>query len=74
VEALNREASEAGLTTRAPVDQAEFMAIQRIADQGAATIDTISADPTMTTDAAADAAINGAYRWWTAIRDYRAGE
>jgi hypothetical protein len=74
VEALDREASEAGLTTRTPLDQAEFMAIQRIADQGAASIDAILADPTLDSDAAADAAINGAYRWWTAIRDYRGGE
>jgi len=74
VEALDREASEAGLTARTPLDQAEFMAIQRIADQGAASIDAIFADPVMTTDAAADATINGAYRWWTAIRDYRGGQ
>jgi hypothetical protein len=74
VEALDREASQAGLTTRTPLDQAEFMAIQRIADQGAASIDAILADPTLDSDTAADAAINGAYRWWTAIRDYRGGE
>ena len=74
VEALDREASGAGLTARVPVDQAEFIEIQRIADQGAASIDAIFADPAMTTDATADATINGAYRWWTAIRDYRSGQ
>jgi hypothetical protein len=74
VETLDRDASEAGLTTRTPVEQAEFIAIQRIADQGAASIDAVFADATMTTDAGADATINGAYRWWTAIRDYRSGQ
>jgi hypothetical protein len=74
VEALEREASTAGLAAGEPIDQAEFVAIQRIADQGAASIDAIFADATMAKDAAADASINGAYRWWTAIRDYRGGE
>jgi hypothetical protein len=74
VEALDLEASNAGLTTREPVDRAEFVAIQRIADQGAATIDAIFTDPALAKDPAADDAINGAYRWWTAIRDFRGGE
>jgi hypothetical protein len=74
VEALDQEASSAGLTAHDPVDQAEFVAIQRIADQGAATIDTIFADADLAKDPAADDAINGAYRWWTAIRDFRGGE
>jgi hypothetical protein len=71
---LDRRAVEAELTNRSAIDQAEFMAVQRIADQGAATIDAVIADPTMDTDEAADTVINGAYRWWTAIRDYRGGE
>lgn len=74
VETLDLDAVSAGLTTREPVDRADFVAIQRIADQGAATIDTIFADPQLVKDADADAAINGAYRWWTAIRDLRGSE
>ena len=74
VEALDKEGAAAGLTTREPTDQAQFVAVQRIADQGAASIDTIFADATLAKDPAADAAINGVYRWWTAIRDYRGAE
>jgi hypothetical protein len=74
VEALALEASNAGLTTQDPVDRTEFVAIQRIADQGAETIDTILADPVLAKDADADSAINGAYLWWTAIRDFRGSE
>lgn len=74
VEALDGEASVAGMTTRTPVDEAEFVAVQRIADHGATTIDTIFADPSLPDDGDADAAIDVAYRWWTAIRDFRGGE
>jgi hypothetical protein len=74
IEALDKEGAAAGLTTRAPTDQAEFVAAQRIADQGAASIDAIFADATLAKDADADAAINGVYRWWTAIRDLRGSE
>lgn len=71
VQTLDQEASTAGLTTRPPLDDAEFLAIQRIADQGAASIDAVVADPGFPKDADADAAINVVYRWWTALRDYR---
>jgi hypothetical protein len=74
VDALDKEGAAAGLISRTPTDQAEFVAVQRIADQGAASIDTIFADATLAKDAAADTAINGVYRWWTAIRDLRGSE
>jgi hypothetical protein len=74
VETLDHQASENGLSAHEPIDEADFVAIQRIADQGAASIDTIFADATLAKDADADNAINGAYRWWTAIRDFRSGE
>jgi hypothetical protein len=71
VQALDHEGASAGITTHEPLDEAEFVVIQRIADQGAASIDAVIADPGFPDDAAADAAINGVYRWWSALRDYR---
>lgn len=71
VRALDHQGSDGGLTTRPPVDEAEFLTIQRIADQGAAAIDAVLADPGFPDDGDADTAINGVYRWWTALRDYR---
>jgi hypothetical protein len=74
IEAIDREASNVGLTTRVPLDQAEFVAVQRIADHGATTIDGIFADPSLPDSGDVDTAIDVTYRWWTAIRDFRGGE
>jgi hypothetical protein len=71
VEALDQEASDAGLTTRTAVTDAEFIIVQRIADQGASTIDAVVADPGFPEDDDADLAITRVYLWWTALRDYR---
>ncbi len=71
VEELERRSVAMGLISRDPIDAAGFIATQRIAVAGADTIAGIFKDPDMTDDAAADAAINVAYRWWTAIRDFR---
>jgi hypothetical protein len=74
IEAIDRRASELGLVERSPLDRAEFVAVQRIADQGAAALDAVFGDPSLPKDDVADEAINVVYRWWTAIRDLRSGE
>jgi hypothetical protein len=55
--------------TVAQIDVEKFLAIQRAADYGAASLDEVLVDPTMEDDARADEVINIVYRWWTALRD-----
>jgi len=49
----------------------KFLAIQRVADYGAATIDMILLDPAMKNDDTANEVIDVVFRWWTALRDCR---
>jgi hypothetical protein len=49
----------------------KFLATQRVADYGAASLDEVLLDPVMEDDARADEVINTVYRWWTALRDCR---
>jgi hypothetical protein len=66
---LARRAIPDESTTVAQIDVEKFLAIQRVADYGAASLDEILVDPAMEDDARADETINIVYRWWTALRD-----
>ena len=72
--ALIEELSRRSVALNMPIDQmteSEFAAVQRLADSGADTIAAVVADANLKPDANADAVIDLAYRWWTAIRDLR---
>lgn len=50
----------------------EFLQIQRIASYGAETIEAVlTREEIYTVDGVTDDVINSAYRWWTAISEYR---
>lgn len=70
VEELSQRAIADDLSTSVWTSAAQFVAVQRVADYGAATLDEVLLDPGMDGDERADDVINVAYRWWTAIRDY----
>ena len=70
VEELSQRAIADALSTSVWTSVAQFIAVQRVADYGAATLDEVLLDPQMDGDERADEVINLAYRWWTAIRDY----
>jgi len=69
IEELTHRVIPDELMTVAQIDVEKFLAIQRVADYGAASLDEILVDPTMEDDARADEVINIVYRWWTALRD-----
>jgi len=73
VEELGHRAIADDLSTSVWMSAARFVAVQRIADYGAATLDEVLRDPDMDGDNRADEVINVAYRWWTAIRDNNGG-
>ena len=58
-------------TTVTQIGVTKFVATQRVADYGAASLDEVLLDPAMEDDARADEVINIVYRWWTALRDCR---
>lgn len=49
----------------------KFLAMQRAADYGAASLDGVLIDPAMDDDDRANGAIDLVYRWWQALRDCR---
>lgn len=70
IEKLSQQFIADDLSASVGTDAAEFVAMQRIADYGAATLDEVLLDPAMNENERADEVINVAYLWWTAIRDY----
>lgn len=48
-----------------------FVAVQRVANYGATSLDHVLRDPSMDDDGQANEVINVVYRWWTALRDFR---
>jgi hypothetical protein len=55
------------------VDVAKFIALQRAADYGAASLDEVLLDPAMEDDDRANEVINVVYRWWKALFDFKGG-
>jgi hypothetical protein len=70
VEELSQRAIADDLSASVWTSAGDFVIVQRVANYGAATLDEILVDPGMDGDDRADEAINVAYRWSTAIRDY----
>jgi hypothetical protein len=72
VQAVTKRAQASGGTPI--VTDEEFLQIQRIASYGAETIEAVLTVPAIwTTDTTTDAAIDQAYRWWTAITELATG-
>jgi len=66
---LTHRAITAETTSVPAVGVTRFVAMQRVADYGAASLDEVLLDPVMADDDRANEVINVVYRWWTALRD-----
>jgi len=70
-ELTQRVTNEDDPTTVPQVGVTKFLAMQRAADYGAASLDDVLLDPVMDDDERANGVIDLVYRWWQGIRDCR---